>query len=39
MLAVSLELASPGEAPTLDQLLERFDLASVPKEPWVYASS
>jgi glutamyl-tRNA synthetase len=39
MLAVSLELASPGEAPTLGQLLERFDLASVPKEPWVYASS
>jgi glutamyl-tRNA synthetase len=36
MLAISLGLAKPGEVVTAVQLLERFDLAAVPKQPWVY---
>lgn len=34
-LAVSLGLAASGEAITMAQLLERFDPAALPTEPWV----
>jgi glutamyl-tRNA synthetase len=34
-LAVSLGLAAPGEAVSMGQLLERFDPARLPREPWV----
>lgn len=33
-LAVSLGLASIGERPSLDDLLERFDPARLPRDPW-----
>ncbi|MHB1138751.1 MAG: tRNA glutamyl-Q(34) synthetase GluQRS [Microthrixaceae bacterium] len=35
LLAGSLGLASPGEALTAEQVLARFDPASLPREPWV----
>jgi glutamyl-tRNA synthetase len=35
-LAVSLGLAAPGERPSLDDLLERFDPTCLPREPWVF---
>lgn len=35
-LATSLGLAAPGEKVTPDQLLRRFDPASLPREPWVF---
>lgn len=35
-LAVSLGLAAPGERPSLDDLLERFDPACLSREPWVF---
>ena len=35
-LAVSLELATPGESVTMMQLLERFDPVRLPREPWVW---
>lgn len=34
-IAVSLELAAPGEPVTLPQLLERFDPARLPRDPWL----
>jgi len=34
-LAVSLRLAEPGEPVTMDQLLDRFEPAAVPAQPWV----
>jgi glutamyl-tRNA synthetase len=34
-LAVSLDLAEPGEPVTLPRLLPRFDPSSLPREPWV----
>lgn len=37
MLAVSLRLAHPGERPGMDLLLQRFDLARLPREPWRFA--
>ena len=36
-LAVSLGLAEPGESPSMDQLLDRFDPALLPRQPFVYA--
>lgn len=33
-LAVSLGLARPGEAVSMQQLLERFDPSRLPREPW-----
>ena len=37
LLAASLGLADPGSSPTMDELLERFDPAALPAEPWVLA--
>ena len=34
-LAASLGLAEPGEAVTMPRLLERFDPAAIPLDPWV----
>jgi glutamyl-tRNA synthetase len=39
LLAASLALAHPGEAVTMADLLGRFDVEAVPREPWVYAPS
>ncbi|MGI8394348.1 tRNA glutamyl-Q(34) synthetase GluQRS [Leucobacter sp. Z1108] len=36
MLAVSLGLAAEGEPVTMRELLARFDLALLSREPWVY---
>jgi glutamyl-tRNA synthetase len=36
-LAGSLGLASPGEPVTLTRLVDRFDPAALPKEPWTVA--
>lgn len=36
MLATSLGLAAPGEPVTPKQLVERFDPAALPREPWVW---
>jgi glutamyl-tRNA synthetase len=38
-LAVSLRLAAPGERPPPEQLVERFDPALLPVEPWVFPES
>ncbi|MEZ5133583.1 MAG: glutamate--tRNA ligase family protein [Acidimicrobiales bacterium] len=38
-LAVSLGLARPGEVPTTADLLERFDLAQVPRSAWTVAAA
>ncbi len=35
VLARSLGLAAPGEAVTTRDLLARFDVAALPREPWV----
>ncbi|HEY9557678.1 MAG TPA: tRNA glutamyl-Q(34) synthetase GluQRS [Acidimicrobiales bacterium] len=35
LLATSLGLAAPGEAVTMQQLLDRFDPAALPTDPWV----
>lgn len=35
-LATSLGLAAPNEQPTMNQLLARFDPATLPREPWVW---
>ena len=35
LLAAGIGLAEPGEAPSMDQLLERFDPALLPTEPWM----
>lgn len=35
MLAASLGLAAPGDTVTPEQLLDRFDPASLPRGPWV----
>jgi glutamyl-tRNA synthetase len=35
LIAESLDLASPGEAVSLDVLLQRFDPARLPRRPWV----
>ena len=37
LLAVSLDLARPGEEIDVGILLHRFDPAAVPTEPWVFA--
>ncbi|CAN5616686.1 tRNA glutamyl-Q(34) synthetase GluQRS [soil metagenome] len=37
-MARTLGLADPGEKPTLDELLARFDTANLPKEPTVWSS-
>lgn len=34
-IAVSADLATPGEPTTLDDLLDRFDPATLPRTPWV----
>lgn len=34
-LAVSLGLAEPGEQPSMDDLLERFEPDRLPREPWI----
>ena len=34
-LAVSLGLAERGERPTPAELVERFDAAALPRDPWV----
>jgi glutamyl-tRNA synthetase len=36
LLAASLGLAAPGEPVTMERLLERFDPAALPREPWVW---
>lgn len=36
LLSESLRLAAPGEPVTSEVLLDRFDIAKLPKEPWVY---
>lgn len=35
-LAVSLGLASPGESPSMQELLPRFDLGALPRAAWVW---
>lgn len=35
MIAASLKLAEPGEPVTMAALLERFDPARLPREPWI----
>ncbi|MCW2967786.1 MAG: glutamyl-queuosine tRNA(Asp) synthetase, partial [Solirubrobacteraceae bacterium] len=35
LLAASLGLADAGSSPTMSDLLERFDPAALPTEPWV----
>jgi len=35
MLAVSLALAAPGERVSVDDLVGRFDIAIIPRQPWV----
>ncbi|HRE00087.1 MAG TPA: tRNA glutamyl-Q(34) synthetase GluQRS, partial [Ilumatobacteraceae bacterium] len=35
LLAVSIGVAEPGETVTMGVLAERFDLAHLPREPWV----
>jgi hypothetical protein len=37
-LAASVGLAAPGEQPTLDELLARFDPGVLPHEPTVLAA-
>ncbi len=37
-LAASVGLAAPGEQPSLDELVERFDPASLPRDPTVFAA-
>jgi glutamyl-tRNA synthetase len=37
-LARSLGLAGPGESPSLDELLARFDPSALPTEPTVFSS-
>jgi glutamyl-tRNA synthetase len=37
-LAASVGLAAPGEEPTLDELLARFDPADLPREPTVLSA-
>ena len=39
LIAESLDLASPGERVSVDRLLERFDPALLPREPWVLVPS
>ena len=39
ILAASLGLAAPGEAPSTAELLHRFDPASLPRVPWVFISA
>ena len=39
LIAESLDLASPGEGVSPDRLLERFDPALLPREPWVVVPS
>ena len=39
LIAESLDLASPGERVSVDRLLERFDPALLPREPWVVVPS
>ena len=39
LIAESLDLASPGERVSPDALLERFDPALLPREPWVVVPS
>jgi glutamyl-tRNA synthetase len=39
LLAVSLGLAEEREPVTLDVLLDRFDPARLPREPWVVSPS
>jgi glutamyl-tRNA synthetase len=39
LLAVSLGLAEPGEPVTMTSLLDRFDPARLPRDPWVLAPS
>lgn len=36
MLAASLGLCAPGERVTMAQLLARFDIAVLPREPWTW---
>lgn len=38
-MAHSLGLAEPGEHVTADRLLERFDPATLPREPWVFVAT
>ena len=35
LLAASLGLAEPAEMPSAHDMLERFDLAAIPREPWL----
>jgi glutamyl-tRNA synthetase len=35
MIAKSLQMAEPGEPAGLDRLLQRFDPALIPREPWI----
>jgi glutamyl-tRNA synthetase len=37
LLAASVGLAEPGAAPAMGELVERFDPAALPTEPWVLA--
>jgi glutamyl-tRNA synthetase len=39
LIAESLALASPGEHVSPEALLERFDPALLPREPWVAVPS
>ncbi len=36
LLAESLGLAAPGERPSIDEILRRFDCDELPRGPWVY---
>jgi len=35
MIAKSLQMAQPGEPAGPDRLLQRFDPALIPREPWI----
>ena len=35
IIAQSLKMAQPGESADLDRLLQRFDPALIPREPWI----
>jgi glutamyl-tRNA synthetase len=36
LLAASLGLAAPGERPSLEEVVARFDPAALPRAPWVF---
>ena len=39
MIARSLQMARPRESANLDRLLQRFDPALIPREPWIVGAA